>query len=542
MSFVFRFTLFVFPFLLWPGTNDVGRLNSDAMARIEATAGRVRADAVDLYRHLTVEHVGYEFEQALRDGGTNVLVTLKKPIPHGWFANVRTFSVNVFVGLDERRKIIVVRAVEDIVGGLRRECVYDETGTVAWALSFDSKSKAGTYAGKLREAFEFDHRGKLLRSWDRGADRAVVSRCVDGSFYEARGLHNERALFGALAKARSGLTLDEGSLESRMIESWSNFFESVSVTNNVSLLVKMRTWGPPVAAWQSNTWRTCSPGAVLVSAHWKKMAFRQGSRVMELSIGGKEEADRHGFTLPACFLSKTNLLYCVFLGEWSIVSPNDQKVFFPREYLMRDFRFPFHCLWKNEKDRRRWDSERCHRERLGVVLRAARREKEKGIDLYQAVVSDDEMKDLKATLRGDRCTNVVVTGGVWLTSRQLKRVTIQIGGEGQRRHVSGIFAEGDSGKGVLCSYLFDAKGRLKWAFSIIGPDSSSERIGRLDRERIFEFNENGGIHRALIPGAVLTVRGDAYDFANDEKSHRLFFDAWGQALKVANGSKGGGPR
>lgn len=514
-----------------------GQMHSGEIA---ATAVRVRTDAVDLYRRVTEKPMARDFEWALQNGGTNVLVMLKTSIPGGWFSDCRRFSVNVFVSRDEQRKVIVVRTLEDIGGESVRESVYDESGQVVWALSFDSQKQNGVRAGKLKEAFEFDRKGRLLRAWRHEGAGVMVSSSSKNSFHVETGQHSEWALFSALSAARSGLTLDDGSLEARMVEDLSHFFDSIAFTNNTSLSVKMLTWGRQLEERHlpSKIWRQCPRGGVSVSAPWGRMEFRRGARSWKFSLGGEREAERIGLVLPSDFSSKSNLVFCLSQGRRSVISPDVQKVFFPREHLTRDFKFPFNGLWKDEEMLRRWNFERGYRNHLGAVLRDARLEKCKGIELYQIVTMGEGKDLLKDVPRVRASTNIVVTSGSWLAHHRLKTATIQVVPKDDVCHVVGIFAEEDSERGVLRSYLYHAGGGVKWAFAIVKPEAGFDGRRMLDQQRCFEFAENGELHRALLPGAVLTHEDGEYKFSSDLKKHRQFLEDWGQAVEAANGQHG----
>ena len=463
---------------------------------VEAVAARVRADAGELYRRIAADDAAGVFSRLLDTGGTNAWMKLRTPIAKGWFSGASAFSLRVYVSREGRRKVVVVQTRTDAAEGARRECIYDETGTVVWALSFDSKEEGGgRLAGKLREAFEFDRRGRMLRAWERDGTPALLARGAGGVLHQARGTHAETALFGALLSERSGLTVDEGSLEGRLQEDLSCLFESMTVDGSGFLSVKTQAWGRPVEERRTSkgsAWALPKEGVSTV-APGERVVFRQGAHELEFLIGGDAEARRRAIELPADFAGRTNLVFCLRQGRWAILSPEENRVFFPREWVMRTFHFPFAALWTNETSRRRWEEERFYRSRLGEVLRAARRRKEQGLKFLQQVRTDADGNSL--TARG------------------------------------GIFVDESAGDGIRGYYLFDEKGSLKWAFELRGRMSEPLVTRTLNQEAIFEYAEGGELRRTLLAGAVLTVKGTSFEFARDEDSRRRFFADWKQAME-----------
>lgn len=503
---------------------------------IEETAHCVRMDAVGLFRLLSEQERSSSFARTLHAGGTNVLVELSRPMPKGWFTDVQTFVVDVFISRDGRRKIVVVGTTKEAKGNLRKECVYDQDGRVVWAVSFDAEIEGGKSGKKPSDVFEFGSTGRVLRVWHREPTPGLWSRRSDGSLREEKGQHAEWDLFGALSVVRQGGTLDEGSEEFRMTEFLSGFFESISMTSGLKVLVKVRNWGRSVEARRTGTdgWRTCPPGGIFVLCSGEELVFRCGARTIEMSMGGGVFFSRQGKDIPAEFLSQPNLICCQIMGRHSVISPGSQKVFFPRESILRNFRFPFRSLWKDEEMRRRWDSERSYRSRLGNVLRLALIEREKGSELYREVSTDKGFESVKEAIRTRANTNVVITTGAWLLRHQLKSASIRISGRETKNQIAGIFVEEDSANGCLRSFLFDGKGRVKWAFSLVKSRPNAQAPRQLDQEKIFEFNETGELSRTVFPGAVLTVKDGEYKFSTDAQLLRSFFADWKRAVNKIN--------
>lgn len=509
-----------------------GQLSPAAVANVELSAGRVRAEAVEIYRHITKEP-SHEFLEAMRDGGTNVLVNLQRPACSGISTNVDEFSVNVFVARDERRKTIVVKTVKKTASELQCEYIYDETGAVKWVLSFVPKGNGGKLAGKLTAAFEYDTRGKMLRAWRGGQESVLVSRRENGSLYEERGQRDEWSVLGDLSATRSGLTLDEGSIELRMAEELSYVFDYIAMTDNRSLLMRIQDWGPPVEArsMDSKRWQMCTQGKIVSLGHGQKKVFRQQGRLMEVSTGGKKEADHMGVELSTAISGKTNLLFCSCHGKLAVISPDDQTVFFPREYLTRSFKFPFHGLWKSDEERRRWDSERCYRHHLGAVWRTARMQYRKGSDLYRIAKEGEGGKSLNTAIHEQKSVCVSLTNCTQMSDRQLRIDKIQYKGEGECRHIAAIFAADIVGNTDRHAYLFNGVGKLRWVFSVRGSCPGLGGKKMIDQQSIFEFRETGELYRTLVHGAVLVVENGECEFSTDPQTYRLFFDALGLAIK-----------
>lgn len=496
----------------------------------------VRNAAIELYQRVFSVPCIDDLALVLSEGGTNVSVAVKTAT-HGLFANVCRVAVDVYVAADEVRKTFVLRFPVDGAGS--RQCVYDESGSVVWGLEFESGRPTEGEKGCLIRAFEFSRSGDVIRTWSRSAkDRILVRDGCRGRLVCEVKYDQVHRFFMDLQNARTGRSLDEDSVESRIDKWLSSSIQGVSLTNGNALVVKTRTWGGEewVRIGGVGSYRQVPEGSVFVVGRGDSFFFRRGEPCSELRLLGDGDIERLRLDLTLDFAGETNLVYFLGGGFQAVISPLRQKVFIPRERIVRDFPFPFQGTWSSEKECRQWFEGRGFGSRKRITMKLARANRRVAKALYHYAVHGPGCESVESAIRANGWTNVpmAVDGVLGLDrSERIRKMDVLIGGRGNDRFVRVIRFGVESDDGQACFFRFDSVGRPRWCFRMKRVEGATDTRWKLDNRFAFEFGEDGRVCRALVLGAnpLLVANGIDQCFVGEPEQIRQFVSDLCQAVK-----------
>lgn len=511
-------------------------VESDNRAEQATRQGRkIWTAATELCRRFRLAPLTEELAVALADGGTNLVVELGESVEKGLYADVRKVSVTVYVAADEVRKNVVLQF--ELKGAGMRQCVYDESWNPVWAIAYDPKETGEGEKVRPCRVFEFNGRGNLIRFWNRDVRYEVLALDRGGKRLEREVRHMpEHRLFVELREVLSGSAVDKARTECR-IDAWlSASLQEIALTNGNAMVVKTRTWGDEewIRIGTEAASRQMPQGTICVVRRGEPFVFRRGESSSRLILLGDDDIGRLGLNLPPEFSTAGNLVYFACAGLSAVFSPVRQQVFLPREYVVRDFPFPFHSNWSSEEEYRRRIEGDSLGSRKGVVLRMSKKQRRLAEALHWHAVQGPGREKVVSALQGKGWTNILITvesASGMVRAEKINEFLVLVGGEGSGRSVKVIRFKTEGSNGHSCFFRFDEKGRPRWNFYM-----DREAVGlrwRLDGQRAFEFGEDGLLLRALSPGVnpLLLVSGRSSYSTGDSDSLRRFFSDLSNAVR-----------
>lgn len=339
-----------------------------------------------------------------------------------------------------------------------------------------------------------------------------------------------KAEFVSLGIVLLFVSLSWGSLD----ENASYYFSSLSLSNNVALLVKTCEYDGNSLYFGvgTNCWsRQTDGGTSFVLVKGETLYFHSSGIQQHSTMNLVTPNDTRGYSaldVPESFKQEPVLVHLTFGMTEYYVAPSLQLAYSAVTHRTSFFKFPYRSIWHNKDEMNWWVSGIPFRSRKAIVVERARREKSFGEDFYRRLMAVPQHPDIASALHGTGTTNVLIAVVGDLTNgipQQVQQIQIRVVGTVPDRHIHGIRWEYSENGRNIARYCYDRVGRLTWFSSeraAVGDDGKTV----LADPWVFEYNTEGVLLRSFDsgPNPLLVITDRTFYFSGENSRIRSFLD------------------
>jgi len=316
-------------------------------------------------------------------------------------------------------------------------------------------------------------------------------------------------------------------------ENASYYFSSLSLSNNVALLVKTCEYDGNSLYFGvgTNCWsRQTDDGTSFYLAKGETLYFHSSGIQQHSTMNLVSPNDALGncaLDVPESFKQEPVLVHLTLGMSEYYVAPSLQLAYSTVTRQTSVFKFPYRSIWRNKDEMNWWVSGIPFRSRKVIVDERARREKSFGEEIRRRLISAPQNQGVALALQGTGPTNVqvAITGDLTNGIPQLvQQVQVRIVGVADR-YVHSVRFEYDANGRNIFRYCYDRTGCLRW-FSSERAVLDDEGQEELEDYWVFEYDASGALLRSFDQGTnpLLIITDRTFYFTGENSQVRKFLD------------------
>lgn len=298
-------------------------------------------------------------------------------------------------------------------------------------------------------------------------------------------------------------------------EEWLSFyFQEITLTNEATLKVTLREGNVrplEIGNVKSNSyWRAKGGQSFFINRDvpflFRPIGIRKGSC---LALLGRNDVENATADIPHEFLGEHTLIFLDHEDSRLVISPSKQKLYSPSEKSFRDFKFPFRCIWADDKEEERWLCTRKDREKAESILSQAIRIRKGAEILFGRLpaVNDIQFSHVVKVQGNWRQAKMDVSDALYkgvFRPSSVTDITLFVDRENKCEYIVALLIERKRlDDDALTCFRFDSNGHVRWVYTL---SAAPEPQGKPNEKKLvmaFEYDNEGHTIRAW------TVQGKA---------------------------------